>query len=129
MKKIAAIVCTALMTLSLAACSATVSTKDFTGKTIEGQVKSVNGSDVTVQLGEVDGSTLKMGNEAAEFVLDNPTVTVQDASGSKEGSISDVTQDSAVSFKVGKDKKVSDVTVRKDVDSTMTDMSKSYDGK
>ncbi|MCF0245454.1 MAG: hypothetical protein HUJ55_01365 [Ileibacterium sp.] len=134
MKKIAAIVCTALMTLSLAACApkagtAVPSTKDFSGKTVEGLVESVKGSDVTIRLGEISPNALGYGNETADFDLSEAAVKVQEDKNTKDGSISDVTKDSVVSFKVGNDKKVSDVTVRSDIKVTAVEPDKSYDGK
>ena len=57
MKKMIAILCAAALTLSLAACGST--TEDYSGQTLTGQVTAIDGSAVTLQLGELteDAST------------------------------------------------------------------------
>ena len=57
MKKMIAILCAAALTLFLAACGST--TEDYSGQTLTGQVTAIDGSAVTLQLGELteDAST------------------------------------------------------------------------
>ena len=47
------LLCAAALALSLAACSST-STEDYTGQTLTGQVTAIDGSSVTLQLGELE---------------------------------------------------------------------------
>ena len=51
MKKLIAILCAAALTLSLAACGSTA--EDYVGQTLTGQVTAIDGSAVTLQLGEL----------------------------------------------------------------------------
>lgn len=47
------LLCAAALALSLAACSST-STEDYAGQTLTGQVTAIDGSSVTLQLGELE---------------------------------------------------------------------------
>ena len=51
MKKLLSILCAAALTLSLAACGSTA--EDYVGQTLTGQVTAIDGSAVTLQLGEL----------------------------------------------------------------------------
>ena len=51
MKKLLSILCAAALTLSLAACGS--NTEDYAGQTLTGQVTAIDGSAVTLQLGEL----------------------------------------------------------------------------
>ena len=55
MKKLLSILCAAALTLSLAACGS--STEDYAGQTLTGQVTAIDGSAVTLQLGELTEDT------------------------------------------------------------------------
>ena len=55
MKKLIAILCAAALTLSLAACGSTA--EDYVGQTLTGQVTAIDGSAVTLQLGELTEDT------------------------------------------------------------------------
>ena len=55
MKKLLSILCAAALTLSLAACGST--TEDYSGQTLTGQVTAIDGSAVTLQLGELTEDT------------------------------------------------------------------------
>lgn len=55
MKKLIAILCAAALTLSLAACGSTA--EDYAGQTLTGQVTAIDGSAVTLQLGELAEDT------------------------------------------------------------------------
>ena len=52
MKKLLSILCAAALTLSLAACGS--STENYAGQTLTGQVTAMDGSAVTLQLGELN---------------------------------------------------------------------------
>ena len=55
MKKLLSILCAAALTLSLAACGS--STENYAGQTLTGQVTAIDGSAVTLQLGELTEDT------------------------------------------------------------------------
>ena len=55
MKKLLSILCAAALTLSLAACGSTA--EDYVGQTLTGQVTAIDGSAVTLQLGELAEDT------------------------------------------------------------------------
>ena len=55
MKKLLSILCAAALTLSLAACGSTA--EDYVGQTLTGQVTAIDGSAVTLQLGELTEDT------------------------------------------------------------------------
>lgn len=55
MKKLLSILCAAALTLSLAACGS--NTEDYAGQTLTGQVTAIDGSAVTLQLGELTEDT------------------------------------------------------------------------
>ena len=55
MKKLLSILCAAALTLSLAACG--TSTENYAGQTLTGQVTAIDGSAVTLQLGELTEDT------------------------------------------------------------------------
>ena len=55
MKKLLSILCAAALTLSLAACGS--STENYAGQTLTGQVTAIDGSAVTLQLGELAEDT------------------------------------------------------------------------
>ena len=55
MKKLLSILCAAALTLSLAACGSTA--EDYSGQTLTGQVTAIDGSAVTLQLGELTEDT------------------------------------------------------------------------
>lgn len=50
-KKIRSLFCAAALTLSLAACGS--KTSDYSGQTITGEITDINGTAVTMQLGEL----------------------------------------------------------------------------
>ena len=54
-RRILALLLTAVMTLSLAACGSTA--EDYVGQTLTGQVTAIDGSAVTLQLGELTEDT------------------------------------------------------------------------
>ena len=56
MKKLIAILCAAALTLSLAACGSSA-TENYAGQTLTGQVTAIDGSAVTLQLGELAEDT------------------------------------------------------------------------
>lgn len=66
MKKLIAILCAAALTLSLAACGSTA--EDYVGQTLTGQVTAIDGSAVTLQLGELteDANTPPDGSSDAQ---------------------------------------------------------------
>ena len=78
MKKLIAILCAAALTLSLAACGSTA--EDYAGQTLTGQVTAIDGSAVTLQLGELteDTNTPPDGSSDAQTPPEKPG----DASGS-----------------------------------------------
>ena len=91
MKKLIAILCAAALTLSLAACGSTA--EDYVGQTLTGQVTAIDGSAVTLQLGELteDANTppdLPSGSSDAQTPPDGgsdantPPEKPDDASGS-----------------------------------------------
>ena len=88
MKKLLSILCAAALTLSLAACGS--STEDYAGQTLTGQVTAIDGSAVTLQLGELteDANTPPDGSSDAQTPPDGgsdantPPEKPGDASGS-----------------------------------------------
>ena len=88
MKKLIAILCAAALTLSLAACGSTA--EDYVGQTLTGQVTAIDGSAVTLQLGELteDANTPPDGSSDAQTPPDGgsdtntPPEKPGDASGS-----------------------------------------------
>lgn len=56
MKKLLSILCAAALTLSLAACGSSA-TENYAGQTLTGQVTAIDGSAVTLQLGELAEDT------------------------------------------------------------------------
>ena len=56
MKKLLSILCAAALTLSLAACGSSA-TENYAGQTLTGQVTAIDGSAVTLQLGELTEDT------------------------------------------------------------------------
>ena len=88
MKKLLSILCAAALTLSLAACGSTA--EDYVGQTLTGQVTAIDGSAVTLQLGELteDANTPPDGSSDAQTPPDGgsdtntPPEKPGDASGS-----------------------------------------------
>ncbi|MCF0260796.1 MAG: hypothetical protein HUJ54_13135 [Erysipelotrichaceae bacterium] len=135
MKNLTALVCTALMGLSLAACSANAAHTDYSNSTVTGQVKSVEGSKVTVQIGNIENTTIdqilpeakdvevadkEKANEAvmftattqeATFTLDHPEIKVKSHSGTTDGTEADLEEFRVITLDVGKDNTVKTVTV------------------
>ena len=93
MKKLLSILCAAALTLSLAACGS--STENYAGQTLTGQVTAIDGSAVTLQLGELTEDT-NTPPEKPEDSSDSGTANGQppakpdDASGDANGTPPDM---------------------------------------
>ena len=144
MKKIAVLTIIGAAGLSLTGCitafkTPAVKTENAadvqTDTKMSGQVKSVNGSEVTVQLGKVEKAKVNLDEpdvfdekdsddslefdvtqfEASDttmtFTLENPEVKVEQDGEAKSGTVSDIVPDQVITFAFNKAHKVNKVTV------------------
>ena len=79
-KKILSLFCAAALTLSLAACGS--KTSDYSGQTITGEITDINGTAVTMQLGEL--SEGGMPSDSGQTPPDKPDGETQSGNSSSQ---------------------------------------------
>ncbi len=92
-KKMLSLFCAAALTLSLAACGSK-STTDYSGQTITGEITAIDGTAVTMQLGELsEGGTpsrgVSDGSDSGQTPPDKPGSEAPSDSGSQDSTVSD----------------------------------------
>lgn len=94
-KKIRSLFCAAALTLSLAACGS--KTSDYSGQTITGEITDINGTAVTMQLGELSEGGMPShdvsdSSDSGQTPPDKPDGEAQSGSSSQDHASSDSSQ-------------------------------------
>ena len=92
-KKMLSLFCAAALTLSLAACGSK-STTDYSGQTITGEITAIDGTAVTMQLGELSEGGMPSrgvsdGSDSGQTPPDKPDGEAPNDSGSQDSTVSD----------------------------------------
>ena len=95
-KKILSLFCAAALTLSLAACGSK-STTDYSGQTVTGEISDIDGTAVTVQLGELSEGGMPShdvsdSSDSVQTLPDKPGGETQSGNSSEDHASSDSSQ-------------------------------------
>lgn len=122
MKKSISLICAFAMVLTMSGCQSKAAdgsaSTNYSNSTITGKVTAIDGTSVTLQLGEMagmDGNNMPEGGKpdgTTTMDLSSATITIQSRDGSTEGSVSDIAVDDILMIEVGDNNTAKTVTVQ-----------------